>query len=156
MDPLETRMAEVLQGLPEAECLLTIPGVGPVSAAVFLGLVGDPQAYESSAQVLKLAGLSLVERSSGVQKGQVHLSKRGKPSLRRQMFMLALAAVRGDGIYHQRFQNRLARKGNAKRSILVALSRDMLCLMFSIAKERRHYSAQPPQRSARAELRAAS
>ena len=156
MDQLETRMAEVLQGLPEAECLLTIPGVAPVSAAVFLGLVGDPQAYESSAQVLKLAGLSLVERSSGVQKGQVHLSKRGKPDLRRQMFMLALAAVRGDGIYHQRFQNRLARKGNAKRSILVALSRDMLCLMFSIAKERRHYSTQPPPRSARAELRAAS
>jgi transposase len=155
MEHLEARMSEILQTLPEAECLLSIPGVAPLSAAVFLGLVGDVQAYESSTQVLKLAGLSLVERSSGVQKGEVHVSKRGKPQLRRQVFMLALAAVRGDGIYYQRFQRGLGR-GSHKRSLLVALSRQMLCLMFSIAKERRHYTPTPPPRKQRTEWKVAS
>jgi hypothetical protein len=69
--------------------------------------------------------------------------------------MLALAAVRGDGIYYQRFQRGLGR-GTHKRSLLVALSRQMLCLMFSIAKERRHYTPMPPQRRERTERKAAS
>jgi transposase len=52
MKLIESRMEEVLQTLPEAEYLLSIPGVAPVSAAIFLGLIGDPQAYESSKQIL--------------------------------------------------------------------------------------------------------
>jgi transposase len=149
MDLIESRMEEILQTLPEAECLLTIPGVAPVSAAVFLGLIGDPQAYESSRQVLKLAGLSLVERSSGTRKGQQRISRRGKPLLRRQAFMLALAAVRSDGMFRRRFEAHVARNGGRKLPVIVAISRDMLCLMFSIARERRHYTSEPPQRQNR-------
>jgi hypothetical protein len=60
---LKARMIATLDDTPEAAFLLTIHGVQPVTAATFLGSIGDPRAYESSAQVLKLAGLSLVERS---------------------------------------------------------------------------------------------
>lgn len=149
MDLIEARMEEVLQTLPEAKFLLSIPGVALVSAAVFLGLIGDPQAYESSKQILKLAGLSLVERSSGTMKGQPHISKRGKPLLRRQVFMLALRAVRSDGMFRGRFERHVARTGGRKMPVIVALSRDMLCLMFNIARERRYYTPEPPRRQNR-------
>ena len=149
MELVEARMEEILGTLPEAECLLTIPGVAPVSAAVFLGLIGDPQAYESSRQILKLAGLSLVERSSGTVTGKPRISRRGKPLLRKQAFMLALRAVRSDGMYRQRFEAHVARNGGKKLPVIVALSRDVLCLMFNIARERRHYTPEPPQRQNR-------
>lgn len=119
-------MEAVLATLPEASCLLSIPGVAPVSAAVILGLIGDPQAYDSSKQILKLAGLSLVERSSGTTQGQVRISKRGKPLLRRQAFMLALRAVRSDGMFRQRFEAHVARTAGKKLPVVVAIAREML------------------------------
>lgn len=143
---MEERMEAVLATLPEARCLLSIPGVAPVSAAVFLGLIGNPQAYDSSKQILKLAGLSLVERSSGTTQGQVHISKRGKPLLRRQAFMLALRAVRSDGMFRQRFEAHVARKAGKKLPVVVAIAREMLRLMFNIARERRIYTPEPPVR----------
>jgi transposase len=69
MQTLEHLMAERLAELPAARALLTIPNVAPVSAAVFLGSIGDPHAYDSARQILALAGLTLVERSSGIRTG---------------------------------------------------------------------------------------
>ncbi len=48
MHVLERAMAERLAELPAAHALMTIPCVAPVSAAVFLGSIGDPKAYDSS------------------------------------------------------------------------------------------------------------
>ncbi len=120
---LKTRMIAALEATPEAEFLLTIPAVQPVTAATFLGSLGDPRAYESSAQVLKLAGLSLVERSSGLLKGKQRISKRGQPTLRRRAFMFALRGVPAGGMYHAEFQKFLANNGGEKISALTAISR---------------------------------
>lgn len=152
MDTLKARMVEAMQALPEAEYLLSIPGVAHVSAAIFLGCVGDPKAYESSRQILKLAGLTLVEHSSGTHKGQQRISKRGRPVMRRQAFMLALASVRGDGLFRQEFEALVARNGGRKVPAIVAISRKFLRLMFSVAKERRHYTIESPRQEARTEV----
>ncbi len=136
---LKARMIASLEETSEAEFLLTIPGVNAVTAATFLGSIGDPRAYESSAQVLKVAGLSLVERSSGLLKGKERISKRGRPTLRRHAFMFALRGVRSGGMYHAEFQKLLANNGGKKMSALTAISRKGLKLMFRIAKERRSY-----------------
>lgn len=141
---LEEHMIETMRDLPEAECLLTIPGVAPVSAALFLGLIGDPQAYESSRQVLRLAGLALVEHSSGVHRGQKRISKRGRPLLRKQAFMLALRSVRKDGIFREQFEAMLERNGGKRKKAVVSLSRYMLRLMFSIARDQRRYTVEAP------------
>ena len=108
-------------------------------AATFLGSIGDPQAYESSAQVLKVAGLSLVERSSGLLKGKERISKRGRPTLRRHAFMFALRGVRTGGMYHDEFLRLLANNGGKKMSALTAISRKGFKLMFTIACAQRAY-----------------
>ena len=136
---LKARMVAALDETPEGACLLTIPGVNAVTAATFLGSIGDPRAYESSAQVLKMAGLSLVERSSGILKGKERISKRGRPVLRRHAFLFALRGVRTGGMYHAEFQKLLANNGGKKMSALTAISRKGLKLMFRIAKEQRPY-----------------
>jgi transposase len=136
---VKQRRVLALEHAPEAPYLLTIPGVQPVTAATFLGSLGDPQAYESSAQVLKMAGLSLVERSSGLLKGRERISKRGRPTLRRHAFMFALRSVRKGGIYHAEFEKLLANNGGKKMSALTAISRKSLKLMFQVAREQRPF-----------------
>lgn len=138
---LKRRMIDVMRELPAAQALLTIPHVAPVTAATFLGCVGDPSAYASSAQILKLAGLSLVERSSGRTQGERRLSKRGRPVLRRHAFMFALRSVRRDGLYRADFDRLLAHNGGRKLAALAAISRKALRLMFAIAHEARPFVA---------------
>ena len=71
---LEGAMVEALEAVPEAPYLLSVPKVAPVTAAVFLGSIGDPRAYEAGEQILRVAGLSLVERSSGIHQGAKRIS----------------------------------------------------------------------------------
>lgn len=143
---VESAMAEALGRAPEAEALLSIPKLGPVTAAVFLGSIGNPHVYDSSRQILRVAGLSMVERSSGQVRGKVRISKRGRPELRRQAFMFALRAVRSsDGIFRADYERILASNGGRKMPALVAMSRKALKLIYSVARERRPYTMEPPR-----------
>lgn len=145
---LKRRMTAVMQDLPAAQALLTIPWVAPVTAGTFLGCVGDPKAYAAAGQVLKLAGLSLVERSSGITQGRRRISKRGKPVLRRHAFMFALRGVRADGIFRADFERLLRSNGGRKLPALAAISRKALRLMFRIARDARPYVAAPQWQAA--------
>lgn len=146
IEATDRRMRETLSRAPEAEALLSIPKLGPVTAAVFLGSIGDPRAYDSNRQILRVAGLSLVEASSGASKGKPRVSKRGRPELRRQAFMFALRSVRAsDGIFRSDYERLLENNGGRKIPALVALSRKGLRLMYALARDRRTYSVEPPQ-----------
>jgi transposase len=140
---LERSMEEVMADLPEAACLMSIPGVAPVAAGVFLGSLGDVHAYRSSRQVLKLAGMSLIVSSSGTRVGNERLSKHGRPILRRLSFMLGLRAVRSDGLLREPYLAMLDRNGGRKMPAVVAMGRRMLCLMFAVAKGRRTFTREP-------------
>jgi len=155
IEQVEALMAEALARTPEAPYLLSIPGVAPVTAAVFLGSIGDPQAYDSSKQVLRVAGLSLVERSSGLLKGQKRISKRGRPVLRRHAYIFAVRSVQTDGLFRAEYEALCERNGSRKIPALTAVSRSALRLMFSIARDRRMYSVAAPRPVQRARASAA-
>lgn len=138
---IEREMAAVLTRVPEGEFLLTIPGVQAVTAATFIGSVGNVQAYESSRQILRLAGLSLVEASSGTHKGKERISKRGRPVLRRHAYIFALRCVRKGGLFREEFEAMVARNGGIKVKALAALSRQVLKIMYTVARERRPFVA---------------
>jgi transposase len=144
---LEARMRLTLRTLPAARALVTIPNVAPVTAAVLLGSIGDPKAYDSSRQVLAVAGLSLVERSSGIMQGLKRISKRGRPALRKHAYMFALRSVHQDGIYRKEYEALLGRNGDKKIPALMAIARKGLKLMFAIAKAERSWTpARPGER----------
>lgn len=142
---IEESMATALLRTPEGPHLLTVPKCAPVTAAVFLGLIGDPQAYESSRQILTLSGLQLVTSDrSGLRQGTVRISKRGKPVLRRHAFMFAMRHVRKDGIYRAEFRRLVEEQRRPKKEAIVILERKALRLLYSIARERRDYTAERP------------
>jgi transposase len=143
---LEARMVTALAAIPEAACLTTIPKLGPVTAAIFLGAIGDPLAYEAGEQILRVAGLSLIERSSGLLHGTKRLSKRGRPLLRQAAYMFAVRSITTGGLFRAEYDALMARNGGQAMKALGAVMRSALRLMFSIARDRRTFTVEPPVR----------
>lgn len=143
---LEAELVAALAAVPETPYLLSIPKVAPVTAAIFLGSIGDPRAYESGQQVLRVAGLSLVERSSGVHRGAKRISKRGRPLLRQAAYMFAVRSITTGGLFRAEYEALCQRNGGAKMKAVVAVMRAGLRLLYSIARDRRRFTAAPPGR----------
>jgi transposase len=59
-----------------------IPGLSATGAAAILAETGDPERYDSSSSLVKHAGMSPSDNTSGAFEGEAHISRRGRPSLR--------------------------------------------------------------------------
>lgn len=147
---LEQRMVAALAAVPDTPCLLSIPKLGPVTAAIFLGAVGDPHAYESGEQILRVAGLSLIERSSGILHGTKRLSKRGRPLLRAAAYMFAVRSITTGGLFRREYDALMARNGGVALKALAAVMRSALRLMYSVTRDGRTFTVEPPPRRVRA------
>ena len=55
--------------------------------------IGDIRNYDHPRQIRKLAGLNLVENSSGKHKGKIKISKRGRPKLRSILYRVTWPLV---------------------------------------------------------------
>ena len=77
---------------------LLAPEVGKATAAVLVADVGNPQEFSSTRAYLKAFGMNLKEKSSGEQKGQLRITKRG-PSRARKYLWLAVLRWGGKGLH---------------------------------------------------------
>ena len=77
----EADMAAVLDELGLSR-LAGIPALTAVGAAAILAETGGPRRYDGSSSLVKHAGLSPSENTSGAFAGQAHISRRGRPGLR--------------------------------------------------------------------------
>ena len=130
---VEKTQTEALWQVPYAEQLLTIPEIGPVTVATILGETGDLRQYRSAEALIKLAGLNLYSLSSGTFHGRTRITRRGRPLLRRIIFLAALRmGKQGRPLaeFHDRLLERLA-----KPQIAVACSRKLLRMMFAIVRD---------------------
>lgn len=90
---LEREATSLLKEIPQAQKLLSIPGIGAITVAGILAETGDPRMYRHGQQVLRLAGLHLGEDSSGKHKGKVCITKRGRSGLRKFLYLAVLHLV---------------------------------------------------------------
>jgi transposase len=79
---VEAEMRAVLGGELGLSRLGDIPGLTLTGAAVILAEAGDPHRYETSKSLVKHAGLSPADTSSGAFEGASRISRRGRPGLR--------------------------------------------------------------------------
>ena len=84
---------ELVNKIPMTEKLLAIKGVGIKTVSGFLAEVGDISRFKSPKELQKLAGLALVENSSGKHKGETTISRRGRKRLRYLLFEVAMSLV---------------------------------------------------------------
>ena len=84
---------ELVKQIPMAEELMKIKGIGIKTVSGFLAEVGDVSRFSNPKELQKLAGLALVENSSGKHKGQTTISRRGRKRLRYLLFEVAMSVV---------------------------------------------------------------
>jgi transposase len=135
IDEVEIALTARVERCPPTQSLLSIPEIGAVCAATIIAELGTPDDFESPRQVLKLAGMNLVEKSSGMHRGRARQSKRGRPELRRQLFLLAGRWVhRGRGLYRPYYDALLSRNGGCKTKALCAVARKLVPLILHVAQ----------------------
>jgi len=138
IDSVETEMVRYLEQIPYSRVILSLKGIGPITAAGLIGEVGDFTKFGTISEVMKLAGLDLYEVSSGKHRGKLRISKRGRPLIRKLLYFAALSSVRKGGVMHEWYQRALGR-GMVKTKALVAVSRKLLGLIFALVRDHSIY-----------------
>jgi transposase len=138
IDGLEAEMVRHLEQIPYSRVILSLKGIGPVTAAGLIGEVGDFTKFNTISEVMKLAGLDLYEVSSGKHRGKLRISKRGRPLIRKLLYFAALSAVRKGGTMREWYQRALGR-GMIKTKALVAVSRKLLGIIFALVRDHSVY-----------------
>lgn len=139
---VEQAMIACAATLPETEFLLSVPMVGDVTVAVFLGSIGDPQSYTSVNAVMAHAGLSLITTRSGTQNAPYRISRSGRSLLRHHLYLLAMRhlAAENGGLLRDKYDELRKRKDNHNWA-QVALMRTLLRVLFAVAKNRTPFDA---------------
>jgi len=138
---LATAMEQALTLTGFKEIILSIPGVGIITAASFLGNTGDPLRFAHPRQISKLAGYNLIEDSSGENKSKTTISKRGRKQLRNVLYQMArtLVAVNAEMkvLYH--YLKTRPHNPLKKKQALVVISKKMITIIHSLVKKQTTY-----------------
>ena len=140
---LEQLMLELLQQAPNAEKMLDIKGVGLITAATFVGEVGDIRRFQDPRQIQKLAGFNLVENSSGKHKGKTRISRRGRRRLRHGLFMAMITILATNPEFRQLHQKNITRENNPlnKMQSIIALCGKLIRVFYALLRTGTDYSA---------------
>ncbi|MEK6728250.1 MAG: IS110 family transposase [Candidatus Omnitrophota bacterium] len=154
---IEVQLPCWLGQVPYSKRLLSIKGVGAVTVAGVIGESGGLERFSGQKALMKLPGLNLYEISSGKHQGERHISKRGRPLLRKLLYFAALNTTRRGGIMYLKYQEMLAR-GMEKIKAQVAISRKLLRLMYALVRDNKDYihSCSDPSTPLRTRLRKAA
>ena len=140
---IEAELDSTMKSLELGDVLQSIPGVATIISAAFLGEVGDISRFTSWKQVRSLAGLNLVEDSSGKRKGNTKVSKRGRPYLRHMLYMAGENGVRNNSEMNKYYRYLRDRKKNPLEGnqAIVAVGLKMMRMLFHIAKTGERYDS---------------
>jgi hypothetical protein len=111
----EAEMAAVLGGELGLARLGDIPGLTLTGAAVILAETGDPRRYETSSSLVKHAGLSPADNSSGASEGASRISRRGRPALRTAAWRAVVPLLLHNPVMAAKYQAMVAAAEDAAR-----------------------------------------
>jgi len=150
INAVENRVTRLTQKIKEAaseepdfkRCvalLLSVKGIGELSAYRLLALLPDIRLFQSPKQLAAFAGVSPQQRESGAWKGKTTLSKCGNASLRKALYMPALSAKRYN-ITLQPWVNGLQKRGLTPKAIVGAVMRKLIHIIFGILKNNQPFN----------------
>ena len=143
---LECQMEELLEEIPFAEYILSLPGMGPVSCAIFLGELGNPEHFSNPRQIIKYAGYDPKENDSGSRTGRKIISKKGRWLLRKCLFFMVLRVVNRSPFFKEYYEHKkkgLDRPLN-KTEALCAVILKLIRVLFAMMRDRRMFTEEMP------------
>jgi len=154
LQEVERAMEAALHKTGYAAQILGIKGIGVVTAASFLGEVGDPLRFQNARQIARYAGYNLVEDSSGKSKSGTIISKRGRKQLRSILYQMAFTMVGKNDEMKTLYRYLTTRENNPlkKKQALVVISKKIITVIYSMLKKQEPYKPELVLGAARKEL----
>lgn len=147
---LEKRIAETIKETSTYKILLSLPGVGPVTAAAIYAEVGDFKRFKTPATLISYAGIYPKERSSGDTKRYGSISKAGSRVLRYSIIEAAMR-VRETEKSHNLYTHYLSAKDRHKtaKQARIVVAHKLLTIAWHLVNRGIQYNDQvvkPAQR----------
>jgi transposase len=140
---VDKAIKDIMETLPEATCLMSIPGIGPVYAAGILAEVGQIDRFDHEGKLAKYAGLYWPKHQSGnFQKENTPIAKSGNRYLRYYLVEAANSVRRFIPEYKAYYDKKYNEvpKVQHKRA-LVLTARKFVRLVFALLSEHQLYVA---------------
>lgn len=132
VDELEKMLAEEGQKLAGHKNLMSIKGIGPVTAAVLLSVIGDIRDFSDPGKLAAYLGLVPRVQNSNETERSGRITKQGNKLARTCLVQCALMAKRYSSFLQNFYQRIQRRRGGGKANI--ALARKFLGVIYHTLK----------------------
>lgn len=120
----------------------TIPGIGPVTAAVIISEIGDISRFKSAKALVAYAGIDSTVVQSGKHEGTRNkVSKRGSPYLREALWLAASAAIMRNPDVSEYYHKRKA-EGKHHGTVVITIARKLTHVIYSVWKNETFFDPQ--------------
>ncbi|EQD40151.1 transposase ISC1190, partial [mine drainage metagenome] len=113
------------------QMITSILGIGSVTGAVIVAKIGKIDRFEDAGKLVAFAGIDPVIKESGKVRSERSISKRGDSMLRTAIYQSTLVATRCNPVISD-YYHRFVERGMPKKKALVASSRKMCHIIFSV------------------------
>ena len=150
LSQMTQKIEELAKQNANAQRLMTIPEIGPITSLYFAAIIDDPKRFLKARSSGSYFGLTPLQYSSGQQERQWAISKRGDPLMRKllagvsQRLLRTMAKTNALKKWGQKKEKKLG-KGKA----VVALARHLSVIMLAMLMRESLYKepdSHPPQR----------
>jgi len=137
-------ITELLGQIPYAAKIVRIKGIGIITVAGIIAEIGDISRFDDAKQVIKYAGLNLVENSSGRHKGKTRISKRGRRQLRAALFRAMMPLIAKNAEFRELHHYYTCRADNPmkKKQSIIVLCCKLVRVLFAMMKKDIEYSSE--------------
>lgn len=126
--------------------LTSVPGVGPVTAAVLMGHMPELGTLSRQA-VAALAGLAPFNKDSGTQRGQRHI-RGGRAPVRTALYMATLTAARCNPVIAEDFA-RFTAAGKTHKVAMTACMRKLVTILNALVRDNMLWGEKPAKNHAK-------
>lgn len=125
----------------DVDNLLTIPGVGPKTVAVFLAEVGDIKRFSRCKDFIGFVGLYPQIEQSGSSLNRAKLTNKGSRLLKHALYIASVASLIHNPYLKNVYRDKISQGKSAKQAIIV-VARKLACIMYSMLKNNTAYDPQ--------------
>lgn len=126
---VETQIYECVRGLNPP--ILSVPGIGELTAAIILSEYGDMNRFDGPAQLLSFAGLEPGYYQSGLSEHQGHMVKHGSSHLRYALMNACLPLVTYEPVFAEYYAKKRA-EGKPHRVAMTHVAKKLLRIIYTL------------------------
>lgn len=138
---LDKAIARIIQALPEAKILQSIPGIGPVYSAGIIAEIGNINRFDSEAQLAKYSGLAWRQKQSGTFDSEhTPITKNGNHYLRYYLVEAANLIRLRDPVFRKYYQKKYDEASfSPHKRACVLCARKLVRTIFTLLKNGQIY-----------------